>query len=145
MQRILVATDGSESANRAVDVAAQYAKRLDASLIIVNAFDHEFLSAGDLNKFKREEGISLGDALGAVSSRILGQAKDQAQNHGLSNVQTESRAGDAVQVVLEIAHKKSVDAIVVGRRGRGRVMGLLLGSISQKLVSLAPFPVIVVP
>ncbi len=75
MQRILVATDGSESANRAVDVAAQFAKRLDASLIIVNAFDHEFLSAGDLNKFKREEGISLGDALGAVSSRIWGKLK----------------------------------------------------------------------
>jgi nucleotide-binding universal stress UspA family protein len=145
MGRILVATDGSESANRAVDAAAQLAKRLDARLLIVNAIDDNGLPPEDLNKFMREEGISLGDALSSMSALILNHAEEQARKQGISNVETESRSGDAAEVVLEIVRKNGVEAIVVGRRGRGRVSGLLLGSISQKLVTLAPCMVIVIP
>jgi nucleotide-binding universal stress UspA family protein len=64
---------------------------------------------------------------------------------GLTSVKTHSREGDPAQAVMEIVREKSVDAVVVGRRGRGQVAGLLLGSISQKLVTLAPCMVIVVP
>jgi nucleotide-binding universal stress UspA family protein len=145
MRRILVATDGSESANRAVDSAARLAKRLDATLLIVNAIDGNGLSAEEMTKFRQAEGVSLGDALAAMQAVILKHARDQAGKHGLSSVQTEARQGDPVEAVLDIVRKNGVDAVVVGRRGRGRVSGLLLGSISQKLVTLAPCTVIVVP
>ncbi len=95
MKCILVATDGSESASRAVDSAAQLAKRFDAMLLIVNAVDHNTLSTDEMNKFRQAEGISLGDALAALSSRILTQAKDLAKTQNLASVQTESREGDA--------------------------------------------------
>ena len=145
MRCILAATDGSESANRAIDVAAQLAQRFDATLLIVNAVNRDVLSTDELNKYRQVEGISLGEALASMSSEILTQAERQARKHGLTSVKTQSREGDAAQVVMEIVREKGVDAIVVGRRGRGQVAGLLLGSISQKLVTLAPCMVIVVP
>jgi nucleotide-binding universal stress UspA family protein len=47
--------------------------------------------------------------------------------------------------LIDIAKDGPVDKIVVGRRGRGELAGLLLGSVSQKLVSLAPCAVVVAP
>jgi nucleotide-binding universal stress UspA family protein len=57
----------------------------------------------------------------------------------------ESHTGDVAQTIVEIAQEKNVENIVVGKRGVGRIAGLLLGSISQKIVSLAPRPVTVIP
>ena len=54
-------------------------------------------------------------------------------------------AGYVAQTIIEIAPEKDADVIVVGKHGKGRIAGLLLGSVSQKLVSLAPRPVTVVP
>ena len=145
MRCILAATDGSESANRAVDAAAQIAKRFDAKLLIVNAIDRGVLSTDEMKRFTEVEGMLLGEALTSLSSGILRDAEHQAKKHGLMNVQMESREGEAAQVVMEIARENAVDAIVVGRRGRGQLASLLLGSISQKLVMLASCMVVVVP
>lgn len=58
---------------------------------------------------------------------------------------SKSRAGEVAPAILGIAEEQGAEAIVVGKRGAGRIAGLLIGSISQKLVSLAPLPVTVVP
>ena len=53
--------------------------------------------------------------------------------------------GEVAETVIDIAKEKAVNAIVVGKRGAGPVEQLLLGSVSRKLASLAPVPVIVIP
>ena len=83
--------------------------------------------------------------LDANSTEILQRAHDQATALGIKGPILESRHGDPVLSVLDYARERDVDTIVVGKRGEGQLEGLLLGSISQKLVSLAPMVVMVVP
>ena len=56
-----------------------------------------------------------------------------------------SRLGQPHPAIVETIGREKADAIVVGRRGHGQLSGLLLGSVSQKLCSLAPCVVIMVP
>jgi len=57
----------------------------------------------------------------------------------------ESHTGDIAQTIINIAEEKKVKNVVVGKRGIDRIAGLLLGSVSQKIASLATRPVTVVP
>lgn len=140
---IIAATDGSEVANRALVVAAGLAKSNDAKLLIVNVSEIEF-SNEEIDLLDRLH-VTEGDALEQVSLGILTRAKAVAQNHGVANIQTMSGGGDPAKVLIEIAKREQADAIVVGRRGRGQLAGLLLGSVSQKLSCHAPCTVVVVP
>jgi nucleotide-binding universal stress UspA family protein len=54
-------------------------------------------------------------------------------------------AGGPAHVIAEIARRANADVIVMGTRGRGQVAGLLLGSVTQRLLHLAHCPVFAVP
>ncbi len=142
MQRIIVATDGSEGADRAVDVAARIAKAVGGDLSILNVGGP--LSSEEMRHLVRAE-RDLGDALEALSDQTLSRAKERAHGAGLTKATTRIAWGDVAEAIIEAARREQADAVVVGRRGRGRLAGLLLGSVSQKVASLAPCVVIVVP
>jgi nucleotide-binding universal stress UspA family protein len=143
MKRILVATDGSEGANHAVDYAARWAKNAGADLLIVNVIGS--LPEKLLRSFTHAQHAWLDELFESLSAETLTQARDRARNAGAGTIELESRVGEAAPTIIDIAREKGAEAIVVGRRGIGQVAGLLLGSVSQKLVSLAPLPVIVIP
>jgi nucleotide-binding universal stress UspA family protein len=143
MKRILVATDGSAGADRALDVASAIAGRFDAELIIVTV-EQGYLR-GDLEEFRKSEDATPDEILNAVSLEILKRAEEKSRRSGVSRVRTYSSLGDAVAFILEVAEREKADTIVVGKRGMGRLPGLLIGSVSQKLTSLARCNVLVVP
>jgi len=142
MQKILVATDGSRGANRAVIAAAQLAKATGAELSILTVGDN--YSNQNLRQLIRGEG-DIGEALELLSNQILDQARKRATRIGAANIKLRASWGDAAKVIIETAQREDVDIIVIGRRGRGRLAGLLLGSVSQKIASLAPCMVMIVP
>jgi nucleotide-binding universal stress UspA family protein len=142
MRHIIVATDGSSCADHAVDFAAALAKATGATLLVMTVGgDH---SAEDVRKLARTEG-STPEALELLTNQILQQASERATRVGPPRIRVQTGWGDAAETIIETARHEHSDAIVVGRRGRGRLAGLLLGSVSQKLVTLAPCAVIVVP
>jgi len=68
-----------------------------------------------------------------------------AKASGAKTIKTAVGSGDATEEIIAYIKNNAVDAIVVGRRGRSRIAGLLLGSVSQKLATLAPCIVIICP
>ncbi len=141
MRRIMVATDGSEGADRAVDLAAELAKAFGGELLIVTVGGN--LSGEEMRQLERAEG-NIGEALDMLANQILTAAKTRAERLGIS-IRLRSAWGDPAQSIIETAARESSDTLVVGRRGRGRLAGLLLGSVSQKIASLAPCTVVIVP
>lgn len=142
MRHIIVATDGSPCADRAGNIAATLAKATGATLLFMTVGGN--LSNEEVRELARAEG-STPEALELLSNQILQQATERAAHAGAPCVRAQTGWGDSVETIIEAARHEHTDAIVVGRSGRGRLTGLLLGSVSQKLVALAPCTVIVVP
>ncbi|MDQ0393645.1 universal stress protein [Labrys monachus] len=145
MRGIMVATDGSDSANRAVDIAAELARMGGCALHIVNVASD--LPEEALDQLKQNPAMDqlVGDAIEMRSRGVLAHARERASAKGVTDIQTRQAWGDVAEKVLEASAQAGADMLVVGRRGRGRLAGLLLGSVSQKLASLSPCAVVVVP
>jgi nucleotide-binding universal stress UspA family protein len=147
MERILVAVDGSPAALKAVDFAADLANKYNAELILLTVFPR--LSPGvdpALEAYARAEHIQQPGTelpLAAVES-VLDEARRAARAKGAARISDEPRFGDPAHEIIAAAGERVADLIVVGSRGHGRLAGLLLGSIAQKVVSLARCPVVVV-
>jgi nucleotide-binding universal stress UspA family protein len=138
----MAATDGSAGADRAVDLAAELAGAVAGDLLIATVADRQL--GEDARQLARAEG-GFGDALEALTAATLRAAEARARRLGVVRIELRTGSGDVAQSLIDIAAGNSVEMIVLGRRGRGQLAGLLLGSVSQKLVSLAPCAVTVVP
>ena len=143
--RILVGIDGSEASDRAVSFAARVARAVGRNLEIIHVVSPANLAVEELQDYALREHVALADVLNAFADEKLTAARQRAEALGALVVETEMPYGDIAESIIESAGRNSVDLIVLGKRGRGRLSGLILGSTSQKVMTLAPCAVTVVP
>jgi len=142
MKRILVATDGSDGGDRAVDAAAKLAQATDAALVILTVGGS--VTGAELRRLA-DAGGDLSRTLEARADRVLKQAAKRAKQFDVAPAALRCEWGDPAEAIIDVARREKIDAIVVGRRGGGRLSRLLMGSVSQKVASLAACTVVVVP
>ena len=146
MEHILIATDGTPSANRALDYAAELAKTLAAELLnVIDANSADFSERNDIDNFASMGHKTVGDLLIAFSERTLAEAADRARRHGVTSIRVICTQNGTADAISEIAHREKVRSIIVGSRGRGWFARTFRGSVSRELAHSAPPEVIVVP
>lgn len=145
LKTILVPIDGSDFANRAIDYACDLASKYGAKLVLLHAVDYRFgRLPEELHQFAVAEHLNGRDEVYAVVEKLLESAELRAGNAGVEDVETKSEGGDAASVILDAATSADADLIVMGSRGLSRLEGLLVGSVSHKIVDHAVIPVLIV-
>lgn len=136
INRILVPTDGSAAANRAVGLAAELAMKHDASVYLLHVIREMQLPA-ELRKMAKVENIGPArqDVLEFVAEKILGDAERRAKRKGVKAIRKATGNGDPANAIAKYAQRNKIDLIVVGTRGLGSVTGMLMGSVSRKVAN----------
>ena len=145
---VLVAYDGSDESENAVEYASEIGAAMDGSITVVYAVEpdvYRAASGGDMSNFSEEyrrEILRTIDEAEEAGQQELANAASIAEEYGRS-VTTELLYGDPINEVLEYAATHGVDMIVVGHRGRSERRGATLGSVAKTIVERASVPVTV--
>ena len=167
LKTILVAADGSDHADRAIDWAIELAAAHDARLLLIYVAPHREVPP-DLRRMAAVEHIvapggvetlsvadpaypggavarpDLGESAARsatiyqeIGERVLDAARLRAEGRGIKAVEAMVEHGDPADQIVGAAARHHADLIVMGRRGHGDLKGLLLGSVSHKVCQLA--------
>ena len=141
--RIVVGTDGSETAGEAVRQAVDLAKLAGATLSIVSAY-----APIPERKVKDQQRDAPADVQYELGPRedvnlVLDAAAADARKEGIE-VQTHPVEGDPAEAILNVAEETKADLIVVGNKGMTGARRYLLGSVPNNVSHHAPCSVIIV-
>ncbi|MBX9775811.1 MAG: universal stress protein [Xanthobacteraceae bacterium] len=145
-KRILVATDGSELANRAVAHGIALAKALNAPLSVVAVTDiwSPFEMAHDFDQRKKDP-IGTYEALAATGAkRVLDKVAEMAKAQGVDCTLVHVADKRPADGIIEASKTAGADLIVMASHGRRGINRLLLGSQANEVVTTSKVPVLIV-
>jgi len=129
--KIVVGTDGSVTAERAVHKAAALAKAVGAELVIVSAFNNKAPAGVASSGFTVDAGW-VAAAQGAAES-VASEAADKARAQGVSSVSHQAVAGEPSEALIRVTEEQHADLLVVGSKGMQSTARFLLGPIANKV------------
>jgi len=141
-----VAVDGSQHAKRALDTACKLLRPEQDEVMVLTCID-EYSALDVLDEelvlFAAETVEKANAELRENGTRMLTEAAEYLKARGLS-YSTYLAKGNSREGIVEAAKDNKVDIVVVGSRGLGALSRLLVGSVSEYVVTHAPCPVLVV-
>jgi nucleotide-binding universal stress UspA family protein len=136
---IVVGTDGSAIADRALDEAIAIAQRDQAALHVVTAFP----DSGMLREQITSGATTVSVNVTEVADMVLSRAASRAAESGIQ-VETHSEQADPAEAIIDVADRVNADLIVVGSRGLSGVQRFVMGSVSTKVSQHAHANVMIV-
>ncbi|MDX1581398.1 MAG: universal stress protein [Alphaproteobacteria bacterium] len=139
----IVATDGSDASNAALDYAAEQAKKAGAELVLVNVIDwsgYEVMGPEEAaRRHKRRE-----EEIARAKQEVIDPALERVRKHGIE-AENIIRHGHSATVLIELVNESNARQVFVGRHGHSKLGELFFGSTTHTLVQACPVPVTVVP
>jgi len=132
---IVLGLDGSQESQKAAEVAAELAGS-QGRIIAVHVRELLVGRAGGQTLHVDEE---------AIEADVRAQVAELAKRMDIRLKVSSSIAGGPAHILAEVAGAVQADLIVVGTRGHSQVVGLLVGSVAQRLLHIAPCPVLAIP
>lgn len=172
IKTILVATDGSSHAGKAIDLATDIGAKYQARLVLLNVITGGPLPASlahmveveHIGRIEGEQPVApvpegkfpasmhtVDKAEGSsyrvhqfLAQKILSEAEKVSKSKGITDIRNVIKEGDPARSILDLAKEENADLIVMGSRGLGGLKGLLVGSVSHKVSQLSTCSVITV-
>lgn len=166
LKTILVPTDGSSHANKAIELAADLAPRYGAKVVLLHVLLRGHMPEGLMEAARVEHvGEKFGgksgnlanipqeimarvegkqgtqvpvEVLEFIGKRILSSAEARCRAAGVTDIELAVEEGSPTEIVLDYAKRTKADLIVMGSRGLSRLKGILVGSVSSQVSHLAP-------
>ena len=145
-KNLLIATDGSELAHKAVTHGLSLAKSLNAAVTFVTATANwsatEMAARAAQRAAHPIEDYEKGQAEWAAN--VLSRTEEAARKLGVSFTSVHARDTHAADGIIETAKSKGSDLIVMSSHGRRGVQRLLLGSVASEVLAHSTIPVLII-
>ncbi len=137
--RILVAIDGSKMSNKALKSALQIAKERYSKVGVIHAEKNVMISENMTTD-------SIDEIYAKINREVDGlfdEAKGLAKEEDLE-IETHYVMGDPAVQIVKTAEQENYQLIVMGSRGLGAIKGIVMGSVSYKVLQLSHCPVLII-
>ncbi len=155
--KLLVPVDGSIASYKAAEKSAEIAKNYGFTIKMITVIDYDNVSRHNRNeKLWRQVDGSLiaGRSRTLDEDELAGEMRENAirlldslteeLEFGDTGIEKEVLFGEPYHMILETAEKEKVDLIVMGNRGFSKIKRFFVGSVTQRVISEAPCPVLVI-
>jgi universal stress protein A len=136
--RILVPTDFSADADAALTCALGLAQRFGASIDLLHVVEGPLAAGVWSSEFYTAH-------VAGLLINLVRDAEQRLRNHAASHggpITTEVRTGPAARAILDFTRERAFDLIVMGTYGRTGLARVVMGSVAERIVRLAPCPVL---
>lgn len=143
-RKMLVPTDGSQSALKAAQVAGEIARRFDSQVTLLYVHHLPALAMAAVGMGPMVAPDQATEALLEEGMRQILQTAQEAMGLPGERVRQVIQLGHPAQIICQVAEEGGHDLIVMGSRGLSEVRAFFLGSVSDRVSHHAPCPVLIV-